>query len=86
MGGPCQQGPWALHLEHLAGQPWAQVSGGWLANRLPTTQVWLANGELPPATDPRGVAREGNAWLEVALPSSLSSTTNEARRTRWARS
>jgi hypothetical protein len=32
--------------------------------------VWLANGELPPGIVVRGVAREGNAWLEVALPSS----------------
>ena len=44
---------------------------GWLAIRLPIgLSVWLANGELPLSIVMRGVAREGNAWLEVALPSS----------------
>ena len=45
--------------------------GGWLAIRLPTgLSVWLANGELPSGIALRGVAREGTAMLEVALPSS----------------
>ena len=46
----------------------------------PLPAVWLANGELPSGTDLRGVAREGNAKLEVALPSSLSHPSR-ARRT-----
>ena len=44
---------------------------GWLAIRLPIgLSVWLANGELPSGIAVRGVAREGTATLEVALPSS----------------
>jgi hypothetical protein len=60
------------------------VFGGWLANRLPTgLSVWLANGELPLDAVVRGVAREGNAWLEVALPSSLFYENWEERWARW---
>jgi hypothetical protein len=58
-------------LKLRAGQPEVEVFGGWLAIRLPIgLSVWLANGELPLDAVLRGVAREGNAWLEVALPSS----------------
>ena len=54
-----------------------QVSGGWLAKRLPTlVEVWLGNGSLPPGTA-RGVAREGTDRLEVALPSSFSSSERQ---------
>jgi hypothetical protein len=54
------------------------VFGGWLAIRLPIgVSVWLANGELPSGIAVRGVAREGTAMLEVALPSSRVYPMNE---------
>ena len=61
-------------LETFGPPAWVSVLGGWLGIRLPPLAVWLANGELSPDAVLRGVAQEGNARLEVAVPSSLFTT------------